>query len=151
MAHTDDPVVDTADASGEATPAPRPASFVMLHGEGRVTVARRGSTMATCRLSGIIETVHVEWLIAELDRQVDAGVTAVFVDASRLPALSTSARRALGAWSLQHHAGLRALHVLGEPTVLDEPLDELGQALGDRLHRYHHAESYLAALQAYPS
>lgn len=129
---------------------PLPASFVMLRGEGRVTVARRGSTLAACRLSGVIETVHVEWLIAELDRQLAAGVTAVFVDASRLPTLSTSARRALGAWSLQHHAGLRAVHVLGDPTVLDEPLEALGQALGDRLHRYHQAESFLAALQTYP-
>lgn len=145
MLPTDDP-----DVPHEDTPAPRPSSLVMLRGEGRVTVTRRGRTQVACRLSGVIETVHVEWLLAELDRQLATGATGVFVDASRLPALSTSARRALGAWSLEHHAGLRAVHVLGDAALLDEVLESLGRALGDRLHRHRHADAFLAALQAHP-
>lgn len=114
-------------------------------------VTRRGVTQVSCRLSGVIEAVHVEWLLAEVDRQLATGVTGVFVDASRLPALSTSARRALGAWSLEHHAGLRAVHVLGDASLLDEPLESLGRALGDRLHRHRLSEPFVAALQAHPA
>lgn len=146
MLPTDDPGPDAKDVD---TLGPRPSSLVMLRGEGRVTVTRRGPTQVACRLSGAIETVHVEWLLAELDRQLATGVTGVFVDASRLPLLSSSARRALGAWSLEHHAGLRAVHVLGDAGSLDEPLESLGRALGARLHHHRHAEPFLAALQAH--
>lgn len=148
MLPTDDPGPDAKDVD---TLGPRPSSLVMLRGEGRVTVTRRGPTQVACRLSGAIETVHVEWLLAELDRQLATGVTGVFVDASRLPLLSSSARRALGAWSLEHHAGLRAVHVLGDAGSLDEPLESLGRALGARLHHHRHAEPFLAAQQAHPT
>lgn len=148
MLPTDDPGPDAKDVG---TLGPRPSSLVMLRGEGRVTVTRRGPTQVACRLSGAIETVHVEWLLAELDRQLATGVTGVFVDASRLPLLSSSARRALGAWSIEHHAGLRAVHVLGDAGSLDEPLESLGRALGARLHHHRHAEPFLAALQAHPT
>lgn len=138
---------DTTDAPVAVAPTPRPASLVMLRGEGRVTVARRGATLATCRLAGTIEQVHVEWLLAELDRQITAGVTMVFVDASRSTTLSTSAGRALGAWSMQHDPRLHAVHVLGEAATLDEPLAMLAHALGERLHRYHQAEPFSSALE----
>jgi hypothetical protein len=118
----------------------------MLRGEGRVTVTRRTPTLAACRLAGTIEMVHMEWLLAELDRQVATGMAVVFIDASRSSSLSTSARRALGAWSMQHDARLRAMHVLGDAATLAEPLETLGRALGERLHRYQQPEAFGAAL-----
>lgn len=138
---------DTTQAPVVVAPSPRPASLVMLRGEGRVTVARRDATLAMCRLTGAIEHVHVEWLLAELDRQITAGVTMVFVDASRSTTLSTSARRTLGAWSMQHDPRLHAVHVLGDAATLDEPLETLAHALGERLHRYHQAEPFSTALE----
>lgn len=141
MSRTDDSTDVTA------TPIARPASLVMLRGEGRVTVTRRNATLAACRLVGAIEMVHMEWLLAELDRQVATGMTVVFIDASRSRSLSTSARRALGAWPMQHDARLRAMHVLGDAATLAEPLETLGRALGERLHRYQQAEPYAAALE----
>lgn len=147
MLPIDDPGPDAADAPREPAPAPRPSSLVMLRGEGRVTVTRRGPTLVACRLSGVVETTHVEWLLAELERQLASGATAVFVDASRLPALAPGASRALGSWSPALHAELRALHVLGDAPALAEPLESLAHTLGDRLHRHRQAEPFLAALQ----
>lgn len=140
------PTDDTTDVTA-APPVARPASLVMLRGEGRVTVARRSASLAACRLAGAIEMVHVEWLLAELDRQMGTGVTVVFVDASRSTSVSTSARRALGSWSMQHDARLRAMHVLGDATTLDEPLETLGRTLGERLHRYQQTEPFVEALE----
>lgn len=148
MLPIDDPGPDATDSPREPNAAPHPSSLVMLRGEGRVTVTRRGPTLVACRLSGLVETTHVEWLLAELERQLASGATAVFVDASRLPALAGGASRALAAWSPALHAGLRALHVLGDDPVLAEPLESLARTLGDRLHRHHQPEPFLAALQA---
>ena len=122
----------------------------MLRGDGRVTVNRRGPSLVVCRLTGMLEEVHVEWLLAELDRQLASGASLVFVDAGRLSVLSTPARRLLGAWPSAARAGLRAVHVLGDPVELGEPLDALAPTLGERLHRHRSAEPFLAALQAHP-
>ncbi len=132
------------DAPPSATASPE--SLVMLRGEGRVTVTRHGRSHVACRLSGAIETVHVEWLLTELDRQLGAGAVEVFVDASRCATLSRPAQQALGAWSPPHPARPRALHVLGDAAALAEPLVLLERALGDRLHRYDHAEPFAAAM-----
>jgi len=118
----------------------------MLRGEGRVTVSRRGSSVVLCRLSGVIEPVHVEWSKAELERQLAVGPTTLFVDASRLTALSGPAGRALAAalsnWLEPPRGPLRAVHVLVDASSRVASLE----ALGPRLHRWTETEPFLRML-----
>lgn len=126
-----------SDANAEA----RPSSGAMLRGEGRVTMARRGSAVATSRLSGVIEPAHVQWLVDELERELGVGVTILFVDASRATVVSPDAARTLVAW-LTRQRPFRAVCLLAGSTGLGGALE----ALGPVLRRFDDPESFQRVL-----
>lgn len=115
----------------------------MLRDEGRVTLVRRGSALAVWRLSGVIERIHVQWLLDELERGGWGAAATLFVDASRLTLLSVPAGHGLSEWLAAHRHALAAVHVL----VGEAPFDPQLETLGPILHRWHEAEPFLVALR----
>ena len=125
--------------------APPPSSGVMLRGEGRVSVGRRGIGVLVCRLVGRLERPHVEWLLAELDRHVGEQIHLVFVDASRLQSCAPSFGDTFGSWA-DAHPELRRLHVLTGTSMIEAEVPELVRVLEQRLVHHAEAERFQAAL-----
>lgn len=122
-----------------------PSSGVMLRGDGRVSVGRRGAGVLVCRLVGHLERQHLEWLLAELDRHVGDQVHLVFVDASRLQSCVPSFTDTFGSWA-DEHAELRSLHLLTNTSVIEAEVPALRHALEGRLVHHMEPERFHAVL-----